>query len=212
MDWERARSDEQKEERILSILNSAWDVFKKEGFEKVTFAKIAQGTGGARSNIYKYFTTREEVFLELLRREIGDWRIAAERLTEQGPLDVSCFAQEWVETILSRPRLTALIGLMYAVLEKNVSSEALVCFKESLAKDSRAIAQAFVRANRLPNEENALQFVISQFSLTVGTTPLFHLSSAQRHAMAVVQLPESSDFHRQLFQESLIRLLHPNTV
>ena len=65
--WIRARSKEQIEQRIEAILDAAGTVFQNVPYEKVTMLMIAKEAGSSRSNLYRYFKTREEIFLENCR-------------------------------------------------------------------------------------------------------------------------------------------------
>lgn len=55
-------------ERRRMILEQAFALFAREGFDGVTFQKIANECGIARTLIYRYFKDKEELFLYAVRQ------------------------------------------------------------------------------------------------------------------------------------------------
>ena len=74
MEWQRARSEEQKQQRVSEIIDATARLYKKHSFEEITFASIAKELKFARSNLYKYFNSKEEIFFEFLKHDIIIWR------------------------------------------------------------------------------------------------------------------------------------------
>ena len=71
--WQRARSEGAIASRRSQILNAARKCFARAGFERTTLNGIAREAGMAKANIYRYFTTREEIFLTLFLEEMRAW-------------------------------------------------------------------------------------------------------------------------------------------
>jgi len=61
VDWVRARSDEQIEQRINEIVDATARLYEENRFEDITFAMIAKEANFTRSNLYRYFQTKEEI-------------------------------------------------------------------------------------------------------------------------------------------------------
>ena len=62
-------SKRQKEERKLrkqSILDGALKVFQTHGIEKTTMDEIANKSGFGKATLYYYFTSKDEVFIEIM--------------------------------------------------------------------------------------------------------------------------------------------------
>ena len=74
MGWERARTETQKQQRISEILDAAARLYEAHRFEEITFVSIAREAKFTRSNLYKYFSSKEEIFLEFLKHDIILWR------------------------------------------------------------------------------------------------------------------------------------------
>nr|WP_297290938.1 TetR/AcrR family transcriptional regulator [Oceanicoccus sp.] len=63
MNWQRARTNENKSKRKEAIYKAAFELFKKNGYDNVSFNGIAAEAGFTKSNMYRYFSSKEEIFL-----------------------------------------------------------------------------------------------------------------------------------------------------
>jgi AcrR family transcriptional regulator len=54
------------------ILDVAAGLFARFGFRKTSVADIIRDAGVARATVYKYFSTKEEIFYAVIRREMQD--------------------------------------------------------------------------------------------------------------------------------------------
>ena len=59
----RARSPEQKQERMEAIMAAADKLFQKQPYHQFNMGTIAEELGWSRSNLYKYAATQEEISL-----------------------------------------------------------------------------------------------------------------------------------------------------
>jgi AcrR family transcriptional regulator len=71
--FQRARQPKQIEQRQEAILEAALVLFQKKGLENVTLADIAENVGTVKSNIYRYFDSREHIYLRVLQRQASEW-------------------------------------------------------------------------------------------------------------------------------------------
>ena len=58
-----------QDENITAIINSARKLFSIYGFKKTTMDEIAQGAGKAKSSLYYYFSSKEDVFTAVVDHE-----------------------------------------------------------------------------------------------------------------------------------------------
>ncbi|HEY0249449.1 MAG TPA: TetR/AcrR family transcriptional regulator [Gryllotalpicola sp.] len=141
----RARSEEQREARRTAILAAAAELLAGgTRVAELSLNELARHVGLAKSNVLRYFETREAVLLTLLDEQYAAWldAIEAEVEVEAGPARVD--ASEPVEriaelvsrTIAERPVLSELLANAATVLEHNVSAEIAADYKH------RAVAQA----------------------------------------------------------------------
>ena len=73
MNWQRATTDEKKNERKDVIYSAALALFKENGYDKVSFNGIAAKAGFTKSNMYRYFSSKEEVFLSIFAALFKQW-------------------------------------------------------------------------------------------------------------------------------------------
>ncbi|MCP4446570.1 MAG: TetR/AcrR family transcriptional regulator [Myxococcales bacterium] len=168
MDWQRARSDEKKDERKAAICAAAMRLFKKSSYEKVTLNGIAVEAGFAKSNLYRYFSSREEIFLSIFSGLFSQWFSAwSKRLKRFGENEpVPNFAESWVKSFLANPVFLDLTPVLFVSLERNSSYEQLAEFKRH-SKD--VLCELSLEINRIYPElsnEQAFQCLSLNFAAT----------------------------------------------
>ena len=134
MSFQRARKPEQKQERRADILDSAAALLREKGLDGASLNRIARRAGIAKSGVYNYFESREEIFLHLFRddlTELVDWAEPA-LLPLAGSNDVPAVAALVAEGFATRPRLCELNAAVASVLEQNVSEETVLEFKTDI--------------------------------------------------------------------------------
>lgn len=132
-DFERARSIEQKEQRVDEIMRVAKDMLATQSFETISMSNIAKRLSFSRANLYKYFDSKEEIFLTLLSREMSTF---CEILRAQmGEIESSpkTFANFWVSNMASAHTMLTMLSMTGTILEKNVSDDLLLSIKQEMA-------------------------------------------------------------------------------
>ena len=64
-DFIRARSPEQKEQRIAEIKEAADSLFRTRPYNEITLSTIAEQLSWTRANLYRYVSTKEEIYLQI---------------------------------------------------------------------------------------------------------------------------------------------------
>ena len=59
------------EERRQSILDVAAQLFNDIGFDRTSMAEISARLGGSKATLYNYFSSKEEIFIEVMRKQAG---------------------------------------------------------------------------------------------------------------------------------------------
>lgn len=129
-DFIRARSDEQKQQRMDQIKAATAELFQEHPYHEITLALIAEHLGWSRAALYKYVTTKEEIFLELAQ----DTRHAYEdSLLCAWPAGASytpqVLAEVWAEQFNEHRAFLRYSGLLSSIIEVNVTVERLAAFK-----------------------------------------------------------------------------------
>jgi AcrR family transcriptional regulator len=118
----RKRAQQQRIERKATILRVARSTFSKLPFVEVTLESIGQAAGVDRGVASMYFRTKEELFLLLLRQELGEWYSELE--TELDRVDNRLSRSELVELLAGslsrRIELARFLSYEALVLEQNL--------------------------------------------------------------------------------------------
>ena len=144
--FQRARSAEQREVRRRAILDTAADMLAEMPVAEVTLNELSRRVGLAKSNVLRYFESREAVLLELLGTEWQEWLTAlANELNSElasrpdgapdpaGPVAArgDQLAQALAASLAARPVLCDLVSAQAAVLERNVSPQVAATYKRA---------------------------------------------------------------------------------
>ena len=168
MGWQRARTDEKRHERKVAIYEAAYSLFEARGYNDVSFNGIAAEAGFTKSNMYRYFSSKEDIFLsvfmELFEIWFSDCQARLQKLKKNSPLDR--FAKVWVDVYLAHPQFLDLIPQLFTSLEQNSSFEQLVVFK----KRSKALLYMItIEISRIYPDiqgEKAFRFLTLSFAAT----------------------------------------------
>ena len=126
--FRRARQPEQKEQRREAILAAARGLALQAGVARVSLGDIATAVGLVKSNVLRYFGTREEIYLQLTMRDGTDWADAVvRRLHDATGIDemAAALADSFAERVLYCDP----ISHAETMLEHNVSVEVLHGYK-----------------------------------------------------------------------------------
>ncbi|MCZ2820754.1 TetR family transcriptional regulator [Modestobacter sp. VKM Ac-2977] len=136
MSFHRARSEEQREIRRRAILDTAAAMLDEMPLADITLNELSRRVGLAKSNVLRYFDSREGVLLELMDAALEDWLAEltddlATRVDTGLPLVPRA---EQLSAVLARSLagnrvLCDLVGAQGGVLERNVTVEVVTRHK-----------------------------------------------------------------------------------
>ena len=136
--FQRARNEEQREARRRAILGAAAAMLAEMPVAQVTLNELSRRAGLAKSNVLRYFESREAVLLDLLDSAWQDWLVQleadlAEAVDTSAPLPARAdqLAAAVAASLGSRPMLCDLISAQAAVLERNVSPQVAAQYKRA---------------------------------------------------------------------------------
>jgi AcrR family transcriptional regulator len=207
MTWERARSEEQKKIRINEILAATAKLYDSHDYENITFAAIAKEADFTRSNLYKYFTNKEEIFLELLIIDIKEWRKDLLKVSENKKISIALFASSWVKLQVKHKRMGKLYTILYTFLEKKASLESLIHFKKAIMKEFTSVIKALIHAFPALTEEKAMKLLLSILALSTGTYPLFNQTEKQLKAMNSMKIKHDQRYYKEVYEDAVTILI-----
>ncbi len=206
--WQRARSADQVSQRITSILDAAGEVFGEVAYEKVTMQLIAQRAGFTRSNLYRYFRTREEIFLTLYRSDIETWAEEIVRtFTGARSPSLETFVVGWTDVLLEQERLVRLSPLLALSLEKNVSQDLYREFKTTLNEQVIGIIPFLQRILPGFTEDQLIDFLLFHGALVAGGWPMSRYSEMQRSVLDDPHLSHLRIEFREFYTKSITAYL-----
>ena len=172
--WERARDEAQKRERREAILAAARRLLDDAGFESVSLNAIGREVGLSKSNLYRYFESREEILLQVFIDEHEHWIAAVEKglAPLAGHNDPRAIARVFVGEALARPRLGVLGTMLASVLERHLSEDAVVRFKSQLWDSGLRVCNALVVAAPRLSAQRARTLLEAFYALAAGLVPM----------------------------------------
>ena len=128
----RARSAEQKGQRLEEIKGAVRRQFSVRPYHEITLTTIADELGWSRANLYKYVSTKEEVFLLLTADEMDSYFNALLTALPEGcGLSPDTVAEVWAGIANANQEYFRLGDLLTTIVETNVTVERLMCFKRA---------------------------------------------------------------------------------
>lgn len=209
--FKRARKPEHKAQRRKAILDSALHLFDRKGFEATSMSAIACRARLSKGNLYRYFKSKEELFLNLYQKELGCW---IERLQQEltalprGDRNPAGVAALLARTMAGAPRLASMTPLLSAVIERNVSTAGLATFRGALMKRAGGLARTLCQVLPGLEEEQGLFIIMMVHVLVAGLWPAAHPAPAmervlEQETFSLLRLDFQRDLQRA--SEALIR-------
>lgn len=183
--FQRARKPEEIEARRDALLAAAAELFDAEGPQGAGLNAIAAKAGFTKSNVYRYFESREQVLLELFLGEMEKMVPAAcARLAAAEEGDVAGLAGIIAGAFISRPRLGQLVAILSSVLEANVSEETIVRTKRTMGARTAVLAEALQAKLPGASVADCLWAISMVGTLVAGMWPGAHPSPVAARVLA----------------------------
>lgn len=129
--FQRARSESEKLDRRQAILAAAEEHLAEASFEGFSMAGLARKAGIAKGTLYLYFETREEVLLSLHTEHLAAFATGLTGKVAPGMTDPG-FVAVFYNLASADPVFLDLSAHLGAVIEHNISTEALVASKRAM--------------------------------------------------------------------------------
>ena len=205
----RAVRSEQKEARRDAIMRAAQTLFAKSDFETVSMAAIAREAGIAKGTVYLYFDTKEELFLAVVSEIFAGQFDNMDRNILNLPQSAS---PEMIVAAIGTamdvdPNSSRLTALTHSVIERNVSFESVLEFKQSMRR--RLVYSGGLIEEKLcflPAGQGA-RLLMTMHALLIG---LQQMADPAPAAKAVLERPEMELFRvdtARYMAETMLALL-----
>ena len=189
--FQRARSEEQREARRQAILGAAAAMLTEMPVAEVTLNELSRRAGLAKSNVLRYFESREAVLLELLDSAWQDWLAQldaelADAVVAGDPVASRAdqLAAAVAASLAARPMLCDLISAQAAVLERNVSPQVAAQYKRASIAGISALGALLLRSVPELGEPDAFRLAGAAVMTTAAVWPHTQPSAAMLAAYA----------------------------
>lgn len=179
-----AGSIERTNARKEEIINACEKLYRTMGFKNITLKEIGKVISFSRTSIYNYYQTKEEIFLDLLKREYENWisdikkEIAAnEKMSDKE------IAALLAKTLEKRPQLLKILSMNHYDLEENSRLERLIEFKSVYGASLRVVGELLAKYKPTMKEEEKRSFIYSFFPFMFGIYPYAVVTDKQQEAM-----------------------------
>ncbi|WP_052555506.1 TetR family transcriptional regulator [Enhygromyxa salina] len=145
--FQRARSQEQRDIRRKSILDAAAAMLLEMPAAAVTLSELSRRVGLAKSNVLRYFESREAVLLDLLDDAAREW------LANQAPhvtakvegvvpvgQRIDVVSESLANGFAAEPVLSDLLSVQAAILERNVSTQLAMRYRKGVLTSVSGLA------------------------------------------------------------------------
>lgn len=195
----RARSDKQKEQRMAEIKQATDALFAAHPYHEITLAAIAEQLGWSRAALYKYVTTKEDIFLEICADKqdayTADLLAAYPAGSTYSP---AVLAEVWTEQLVSHRDYFRYCDLLFTIIETNCTVERLAAFKTRYYAGQDALIERFAQ-NLFADATRVGQLLNAVYYHAVGINGWCHENPLVMQAIELAGLERRTvDFREEM--------------
>lgn len=135
MEFVRARSDAQKELRMKQIKDIAIKQYELHGYDKISMKSISSELDFSRSNLYKYYTSKELIFTDIL---YDDFLLCTDelcsKLEEEAKMSHKDLCNFVAKVTAKHLRMIGLFTFLPPILSKSIEIKELMIYKEKITE------------------------------------------------------------------------------
>ena len=130
-DFIRARTDEQKAERMDEVKKVTAKLFKENPYHEITLTTIGDELGWSRANLYKYVSSKEEIFLQLSADARDSYyNDIIKTFSKDTNLSNEEISSKWAKIANNNKNWAIYGSILVSIIETNVTLERLKQFKK----------------------------------------------------------------------------------
>ena len=207
-EFQRARTKEQIASRQEEIINVCDAIYCEKGYEAVHFNAVSKMTSISRPTIYNYYKTKEEIFLDVLKRDFAKWTEELNsHFKKNKKMTKNQFCDILADSMLNHEKYFELLFVYMPSIEKNSSLEKLTEYKQNVWSFRIAFFEGLAKFFPNTNDEIKQMFYIHFKAVVYGVYPLTHLSDDQLKAMKKVSPKYKVPDFRQTCFKALMLLM-----
>lgn len=199
--------------RRATILDVARAMLAEKAVADISLRELSDRVGLAKSNVLRYFDSREAIFLEVLDEEFTAWlddldsRLGRPRDRKANYANEIRVATAIADSLVDRRLLCELFGSMASVLERNISHDFARDFKARAMAKIGSLAELVARhLPWLPSEFTEF-FAEAALTLTAGMYPFSVPTEPVRAAIAEIGFPDPGERFSEGLRTGLVTWL-----
>jgi AcrR family transcriptional regulator len=205
MEFLRARTEEQISSRQEEIINACDVLFGQYGYEGVNFNAISKMTSFKRPTIYLYYKTKDEVLLDLLKKEMLDWSAAMEaKFKAVESMSKERYCEIFTDTLVSHDKMLRLLAILNTSIEKQCSLEKVTEFKREINCFFVIIWESLTKFFPHADQEKKSFFMTAFLAHLVGLYPLVHPTQKQVDALTLAGFEYRRLDFKSIYYRSLL--------
>ena len=161
---------EAKQQRRQDYLNTARALFLQQ-HSLPSVAALAAEAGLAKGTVYRYFQSKEQIFIALLSDDFSQLFAGLAQLIDELPVQpkdaAGHFAAGYTALLQQSDSLLPLMAMLTAVLEQKLPQAELLSFKQQLAEALQALGQRLATRLIGVTTEQAAQLLLHSYALTL---------------------------------------------
>ncbi len=177
--YRRARTQEQKNQRLDDILNVTEAILDEGSYHDVTLSAISEKLGYSRANLSHYVESKEEILLLLYVRSLRGMLEDMESIDPQS-IDASSAdgtreaAAMLASMVASHKDFGRLGALLASIIETNVSLDCLVKRKREIIAMVASGSKLLMECGLFENVSDAMRFLLDLSNYVAGLYPATH--------------------------------------
>jgi len=172
MSYQRARKAEHKAERRESILTTARALSQEQGVMNWSLNELGRRADVNKSNLYRYFGSREEILMTLMHEEMNDFVDSFRTHANGRTLTPDRLASLLADLYTQRPLFCDLLSLAASILEHNIDLEPIRAIKLESGALGQTMAQEIANSVEGIDESAALNIATTSSVFATGLWPL----------------------------------------
>ncbi|MDD2957166.1 MAG: TetR family transcriptional regulator [Lachnospiraceae bacterium] len=190
------------------IVNACEKLYQTMSFKEITLKEIGKATSFTRTSIYNYFHTKEEIFLELLRREYVLWIDEIQQIMDENEkLEKEAFSEKIAGSLEHREELLKILSMNMYDMEENSRMENLIVFKQTYGASLQTMLNCVGKFFPKSGITDRQSFIYQFFPFIYGIYPYTAVTKKQREAMKEAGIDYTYQTIYEITYQCLIHLL-----
>jgi AcrR family transcriptional regulator len=164
---QRARGEHARDEKREFILKHARKLLDESQHDLPSVSRIMSSAKISKGTFYLYFNTKEEVYLELLKRGYRLWMESISESLNQEGISVEQLVKNYANFCAQNTEVLFLSSLSTSILEKNISEPVAFEFKKWVQAEVILAGRKISHKLKIAESE-ARRLYIFSYSLSVG--------------------------------------------